>query len=150
MPDSPPSISRLAQWLGLAGLLPQMAAVLATLVEPWRFIALAAGFLYAGLILSFTGGLWWGIAASRREAPDWLFGAAVVPSLLAFASGIPWMTGGTWPGPSLALLGAGLFAAPFVDRTLFRLGLIDATLLRLRERLSYALGALTIVLAFAA
>lgn len=147
MTDSPPPLPRIAIVLGVAGLAPQAWALLATFTEANRYIGLAAGYFYATLIFSFLGGLWWGVAASRKDAPEWLYVAAVVPSLIAFASGIPWMTGAEWPGPSLGLLGLGLLAAPLVDRTLFKAGLIDRSLWRLRLGLSLGLGLLTLLLA---
>lgn len=147
MTDSPPPLPRIAIVLGVAGLAPQAWALLATFTEANRYIGLAAGYFYATLIFSFLGGLWWGVAASRKDAPEWLYVAAVVPSLIAFASGVPWMTGAEWPGPSLGLLGLGLLAAPLVDRTLFKAGLIDRSLWRLRLGLSLGLGLLTLLLA---
>ena len=147
MTDSPPPLPRIAIVLGLAGLAPQVWALLATLREADRYIGLAAGYFYAALIFSFLGGLWWGVAASRKDAPEWLYLAAVAPSLIAFASGIPWMTGTEWPGPSLGVLGLGILAAPLIDRALFKAGLIDRSLLRLRFALSLGLGLLTLALA---
>jgi hypothetical protein len=138
-----PSAARL---LGYAGLLPQIAAVLAAPDEDTRFIALAAGYFYAALILSFLGGVWWGVAVTRDDAPAGLFTVAVVPSLVAFASGIPWMIGTPWPGPSLIALGFSLIAALIVDRWLYRRGLIGEGLWRLRRTLSLGLGSLTILL----
>ena len=143
----PPPLPRRAVALGFVGLLPQVAALWATRVDATRFIGLAAGYFYAALILSFLGGIWWGIAASRPGAPRWLPVAAVVPSLVAFASGIPWMTGGDWPGPSLAVLGLALMATALVDWVLRRRDLIDARLFKLRLALSLSLGALTLLLA---
>ncbi len=147
MTDSPPPLPRIAIGLGVAGLAPQVWALLATFREADRYIGLAAGYFYAALIFSFLGGLWWGVAASRKDAPEWLYLAAIVPSLIAFASGIPWMTGAEWPGPSLGLLGLGILAAPLVDRALFKPGLIDRTLFHLRAGLSLGLGLLTLALA---
>ena len=141
-----PVLPRLAQLLGLAGLAPQVLALLATFTEANRYVGLAAGYFYAALIFSFLGGLWWGVAASRRDAPPWLYAAAVAPSLIAFATGIPWMNGGTWPGPSLVVLGIGIFASALVDYALYRRGLIAADLMRLRVVLSVGLGGLTIAL----
>ena len=146
MRGAAPSLPRFAVMLGIAGLLPQVAALLATFTEAHRYTGLAAGFFYAALIFSFLGGLWWGVAATRQDAPEWLFVAAVVPSLIAFASGIPWMTGGTWPGPSLIVLGVGILASASVDYALFRHGLIATDLLRLRVMLSVGLGSLTVAL----
>jgi NhaP-type Na+/H+ or K+/H+ antiporter len=52
--------------LGFAGLLPQIAALLALLVlgPRWHGAAVIVAFAYAALILSFLGGMWW---ASPRE-----------------------------------------------------------------------------------
>jgi hypothetical protein len=147
MTDSPPPLPRIALILGVAGLAPQIWALLATFREADRYVGLAAGYFYAALIFTFLGGLWWGVASSRKDAPEWLYVAAVVPSLIAFATGIPWMTGAEWPQPSLGVLGVGIIAAPLVDRTLFKAGLIDRSLLRLRFGLSLGLGMLTLLLA---
>ena len=147
MRGAAPSIPRSAVMLGIAGLLPQVAALLMTFTEAHRYTGLAAGFFYAALIFSFLGGLWWGVAATRQNAPEWLVVAAVVPSLIAFASGLPWMTGGTWPGPSLACLGVGILASALIDRAMFKKALIDRSLLHLRYGLSFGLGSLTLLLA---
>ena len=148
MTDSPPPLPRIAVVLGIAGLAPQVWALLATFREADRYIGLAAGYFYAALIFSFLGGLWWGIAASRKDAPEWLYLAAVVPSLIAFATGIPWMTGAEWPGPSLGVLGVGILASSTVDWKLASRQLIEPRLFALRFRLSLVLGSLTLALAF--
>lgn len=93
------------------------------------------------------GGIWWGVAASNAAAPRWLPVAAVAPSLIAFASGIPWMNGSPWPGPSLWALGVAIMLTALVDWRLFALELIDVTLFKLRAVLSLSLGALTLILA---
>jgi hypothetical protein len=147
MTDSPPPLPRIALVLGIAGLAPQVWALLATFREADRYIGLAAGYFYATLIFSFLGGLWWGVAVTRRDAPDWLYIAAVVPSLIAFATGIPWMTGGEWPGPSLGILGVGILGSMLVDRVLYQKRFIDRSVLHLRYGLSTGLGLLTLVLA---
>ena len=148
MTDTPPPLPRIAVVLGIAGLAPQVWALLATFSEADRYIGLAAGYFYAALIFSFLGGLWWGIAASRKDAPEWLYVAAVVPSLIAFATGIPWMTGAEWPGPSLGVLGVGILASSTVDWKLASRQLIEPRLFALRFRLSLVLGSLTLALAF--
>lgn len=146
MPNSPP-LPRIAVILGIAGLAPQVLALAATFTDAHRYTGLAAGYFYAALIFSFLGGLWWGVAANRAEAPEWLFVAAVVPSLVAFASGIPWMVGGTWPGPSLGYLGVGILGSAVVDRALFKRALIGRDLWHLRLGLSLGLGIATLLLA---
>ena len=143
---NPPLVPR---WLGLAGLLPQLAAVAVVLSGdgPLHFAALSLGYAYAALILSFLGGLWWGIAASRPDAPEWLWVAAVVPSLIALGSAVPWALGETWPGPSLLILGIAQIAALGVDMVLSRRNLTPPWWMRLRLPLSLCLGGLTLALA---
>jgi hypothetical protein len=143
----PAAMPPLARQLGFAGLLPQLAAiaVLATRDPDWFYVALACAYAYAALILSFLGGLWWGLAAaSNGRAPAWLWVAAVIPSLFALATAAPWTFGGTWPGPSLVALGAALIATLAVDYRLATLGLAPAGWLKLRTPLSVGLGVLTI------
>ena len=150
MPDAArPGLPPVARALGYAGLLPQIAAVLvlATGGPSVRFTALALAFAYAALILSFLGGLWWGLAASADRAPAWLWFAAVVPSLIALASAWPWTVGLRWPGPSLIMLGIALIVALAVDRRLVRLGIAPTDWLALRAPLSLGLGVLTIAAA---
>ena len=143
----------LAQWLGLSGLLPQIAAVMLILDgDPaWHFTAAALAFAYAALIFSFLGGMWWGLAAQGgNRAPLWLWIAAVTPTLLALASAWPWAVGKPWPGPSLILLGLCLIASPIIDHRLDRLGLCPDGWLVLRLRLSLGLGLLTLIAGLAA
>ncbi|MGB5484576.1 DUF3429 domain-containing protein, partial [Parasphingorhabdus sp.] len=103
--------------------------------------------LYAALIFSFLGGFWWGLAVVASKAPQWIYGVAVLPSLLALVSGIPWMIGSTWPGPSLAFLGIAIIVALSVDFRLNRLGMMPDWMLRLRIILSTGLGLTTLALA---
>lgn len=142
----PPTIARL---LGFAGLLPHIAVVLVLLERnnELRFFALAMGYAYAALILSFLGGIWWGFAARAERAPLWLWVAAVLPSLIALASFLPWATGEPWPGPSLIVIGVALIGSLGVDWQLHRLGLAPDWWLRLRLPLSLGLGTLSIAMA---
>ena len=138
------------RWLGYAGLLPQAAAVVVLLSGDldWRFVALSSAFAYAALILSFLGGLWWGLAAASADrAPTWLWVASVVPSLFALVTAIPWMVGAAWPGPSLVALGLALVAALLVDRRIVALGLAPRGWMALRMPLSLGLGGLSILAA---
>jgi hypothetical protein len=145
-----PAPPAFASKLGYAGLLPQLAvvAVLASGSTWWRFAALSLGYAYAGLILSFLGGMWWGLAAREPErAPSWLWLAAVAPSLIALASAVPWAIGETWPGPSLVVLGISLIASLVVDRRLAADGLAPTWWMGLRVPLSVGLGLLTLAAA---
>jgi hypothetical protein len=141
-------LPRQAHWLGYAGLLPQLAVVATLAVggSEWRFSALALGYAYAALILSFVGGLWWGLASHNpANAPPWIWAASVIPSLVALASAIPWTIGAAWPGPSLVLLGLSIASTLIVDAKLDRGGLCPPGWLALRARLSLGLGALTLL-----
>jgi hypothetical protein len=147
------SLPGTAKLLGYAGLLPQVlvVAVLASGSTWWRFAALSLGYAYAGLILSFLGGMWWGLAAARPDrAPAGLWLAAVAPSLISLATTIPWATGAAWPGPSLVVIGVVLIASLAVDRWLVSAGLAPAWWMTLRVPLSLGLGGLTIATAFMA
>lgn len=146
---SPPPLPR---WLGLAGLLPQagVAAIVFSGDTALRFSALALGYAYAALILSFLGGLWWGLGAAARRPPEWLWVAAIVPSLLALGSAVPWATGEPWPGPSMIVLGTALIAALGVDLALVRRGLTPPWWMALRLPLSLGLGILTLAIAVTA
>ncbi|MDX5982752.1 DUF3429 domain-containing protein [Sphingomonas echinoides] len=136
------------RWLGLAGLLPQIAvaAVVLSGDTAHRFNALALGYAYAAIILSFLGGIWWGIGASHANPPEWLWVAAVTPSLIALASAVPWALGDPWPGPSLLVLGVALIAALAVDIALNRRKLTPPWWMGLRLPLSLGLGGLTLLL----
>lgn len=150
MTDAPSGLPRLAFLLGLSGLLPQVAvvAVLLSGDEVGRFTALSLGYAYAALILSFLGGLWWGLAATApRRAPEWVWVASVVPSLVALATAWPWTVGLPWPGPSLVMLGVALIAALGVDAALVRLAIAPPGWMRLRVPLSLGLGGLTLLTA---
>lgn len=142
---SPPLLPR---WLGLAGLLPQIAAAAIVFSgdSALRFSALSLAYAYAALILSFLGGLWWGLGAAAAKPPEWLWVAAIAPSLIALASAIPWATGEPWPGPSMLVLGAALIAALGVDHALVKRGLAPRWWMALRVPLSLGLGLLTLAI----
>ena len=143
------AVPTLPRRLGLAGLLPQ-AAVVATLgfgSSWWHYNALSLGYAYAALILSFLGGMWWGLAARADRPPAWLWIAAVAPSLLALATAVPWAIGVAWPGPSLVVLALALYASLLVDRRLVAMGLAPPWWMALRVPLSTGLGTLTLLIA---
>jgi hypothetical protein len=146
MTESPPPLPRIAFALGLAGLLPQGLAVIMSHDPAHRALGLAAGYFYAALIFSFLGGIWWGVAAANRATPRWIYLVAVMPSLIAFGTALAWMSGRYGYGPALGVLGSGILLSVGVDWKLADLGLIDASLLRLRLLLSAGLGGLTLLL----
>ena len=145
-----PALPPIARWLGYAGLLPQIAAVamVASGNLYWRFAALALAYAYAALIFSFSGGMWWGLAArSEGRAPDWAWVAAIMPSLIALVSAIPWAIGDTWPGPSLGWLGLSILASLIVDYRFHAIGLAPSGWMALRTPLAIGLGLLTLAAA---
>lgn len=141
MIDDTPRLPPAAQILGHAGLLPPLLCLAAALLVPaWRDAAQGLGFGYAALIFSFLGGVWWGGAVAARGAPGWLWAAAVLPSLLAWALGL---LGGDL---AAALLGGLILLSPLVDRAAGRALGAPAGWLALRLRLSLGLGGLTLLL----
>jgi hypothetical protein len=139
----PPPLPPAARLLGFAGLLPQLGLVAAMLVRPdvgWRLLA----FAYAALILSFLGGIWWGIAVRRGDRQAGLLVAAVVPSLVALALVVAAMLRLSLDWPLVALGSALMLTLP-VDRHLVATGGAPRDWMRLRVPLSLGLGALTIL-----
>lgn len=140
-------LPRPAMLLGWSGLLPAAAALGAAVLAPPPVpeFAFRAGALYSGLILSFLGGAWWGLATRAGPERAWpLYLVAVAPSLAALALLLA-MTPGRLIG-----LGLVIMATLPVDRALVRLGLAPAGWMRLRVPLSLALGLLTVALGLVA
>ncbi len=147
------SIPKIPRLLGLAGLLPQAMCVVAVMFGglEYQYAALSIGYAYAVIIFSFLGGMWWGLAAGNladgEKSYHWVYIAAVIPSLLALISFLPWVYGENWPGPSLVFLGICIIASPLFDRRLD--ALTPAWWMQLRIILSAGLGMLTLILAAA-
>lgn len=136
----------LPRMLGAAGLLPQGAAALLIPFDAplLRVVAVMLASVYAALILSFLGGLWWGLAAAAPKPPRWLWLVAVLPSLWALGAVALGLTIGS-ASITLALLAVALLATPLVDRRLLALELAPHWWLRLRVPLSLGLGLLTAI-----
>lgn len=125
---TPPQV---ALRLGYAGLLPfVLGAALVWLVDerahPYATQGLSA---YAAVIVSFLGGIHWGLAARQAQPDAGLLAWGVLPSLLA------WVGVMMPPHAGLVVHGAALVACYAVDRRVYpRHGL--AAWLTLRFRLS--------------
>ena len=139
--------------LGAAGLLPLILALFVRLaggVYPDTPIPLMIGGLalsYSALILSFLGGIWWGVAATRAtpEQLPRLMAIAVIPTLISLVVvDIAW----NFPAAASTTLGVAIALTPLVDRDLARRGLVPDWWMKLRLPLSLALGALTLALGF--
>lgn len=128
--------------LGLAGLLPALFATIQLALG--RAEAAYLALIYAWLILSFLGGIWWGLAMRRDVGQGGLTVLAVVPSLLALTFAVasvatvilPWVCVATGVAIVLTLL---------VDRRLVANGGAPQGWMRLRVPLSVGLGGLTIL-----
>jgi Protein of unknown function (DUF3429) len=146
-----PQLPKAAFLAGYAGLLPQLIAVaLVFSGSEYRWTGLAAAYGYSAFIFSFLGGIWWGFGMIARKeginaAP--IFMLSVAPSLIAFASYLPWILGWDWPGPSLAWIGFFLMLSPLADRWLMQKCELPRGWMRLRWHLSLGLGGLTVLLA---
>lgn len=148
---SPPDLPKAALVAGYAGLLPQIiAAALVLSNSEYQWTGLAAAYGYAAFIFSFLGGIWWGFGVIARKGgaeADAIFILAVAPSLIAFASYLPWIWGWDWPGPSLAWIGLFLIMSPLVDQWLKARCNLPEGWMKMRWHLSFALGGLTLLLA---
>jgi hypothetical protein len=144
-------ISGLASALGAAGLLPMLGVLFVQAGDfdgGVRAGAVLIGHGYAALILSFLGGLWWGLgSAAGARAPGWLWVAAVMPSLIAFFPMVGMVLGVVDVRLALAVTGVALMAALLVDRALVRLGLTPPWWMELRVPLSLGLGGMSLMVA---
>jgi hypothetical protein len=122
-------LPRLAWPLGLAGLLPFLAGLVAvSLGQGWAAFALAA---YGAAILSFLGAVHWGLAlAAPEQAAGTRLIGGVMPSLVAWLALLAPLPVG------LALLGAGLIALVVAETIAARAGLLPWAYLWLRWVLS--------------
>jgi hypothetical protein len=140
------TIPRAALFLGWSGVIP-FAGLTALLVSnpqgtPWALPALVA---YGAIILSFMGGVHWGIALNPATPADSVAKAltlSVMPALAAF--------GATFlPAPlSLAVLAAGFAALLAYDLATVRRGAAPAWYAPLRIQLSAAVLARLITAAW--
>jgi Protein of unknown function (DUF3429) len=129
--------SPLALRLGYAGLIPFVAGALLTWVvrpdaHPYVVDTLAK---YAALIVSFLGGIHWGLGMREAETSAARFAWGIVPSLLAWIAAVMPAYAG------LAALGALLVVCYLVDRQVYpQQGLKAWMTLRFRLTLVAALG----------
>ncbi|MEK0417966.1 MAG: hypothetical protein RI949_1972 [Pseudomonadota bacterium] len=118
-----------AQRLGYAGLIPfVLGAALVWVVsdEAYPYVTLALS-AYGAVIVSFLGGIYWGVAFQQAQPQPRLWVWGVVPSLLA------WVGVMMPPESGMVVLGAVLLLCYAVDRRLYPpLGLSRWLVLRFR------------------
>jgi hypothetical protein len=140
-------LSPSARILGLSGLIPPAWATLTVFANAeLRWGAMAIAYAYATIIFSFLGGVWWGLALKAERPMPWIYGIAVLPSLIGVATFLPWIWGYVWPAPSMVLLGLCIMASPLVDHLIGRMTNLPIGWLKLRWILSLGLGGMTLLL----
>ena len=136
--------------LGGAGLLPPALAIIVRLAAgadaPLSGSAIKLAILYAMLILSFLGGIWWGAAAAKapEEKRAAVFALAVTPSLAAL---LLFALTGPLPLVATILLAVLIAASPLADAWLCAMELFPAWWMKLRVTLSLLLAALVLAMA---
>lgn len=136
------AVPRPAAWLGGAGLLPFAVLALASLVlrGSWGETAAQALLAYGASILSFLGGIRWGIAISRPGVPLWReLSLSVLPSLIAWAALL------LPRGWGMGLLALALLAQFWLDLRATREGLAPAWYPSLRLPLTVGAAASVLV-----
>lgn len=138
------SISTTARMLGFAGLVPQLLALLliATRIDAALGTLLAFG--YAVLIVSFLGGIWWGIAMQDGRGQPRIAAIAVLPTLVGFGLMIARILG-LRSDLALVMLGIVVLLTLLIDRMLVSRDRAPPGWMGLRVPLSLGLGALTIL-----
>ena len=101
-----------ARWLGFAGVFP-FAITAVNLHSGWPLFdgfALQVFIVYSAVILSFLGGVRWGLAARIEESPASEYVIAIAPSLIAVAAVLL-----PRPGWQVLALAAGFAATGLLD-----------------------------------
>lgn len=138
------SISTTARMLGFAGLLPQLFAVLLIGTRLDAGLGTLLAFGYAVLIVSFLGGVWWGLAMQDGRGQHRLAMIAVGPTLVGFGLMIARLLG-LRSDLALVLLGIVVLLTLLIDRSLVAEDQAPPGWMGLRIPLSLGLGALTIL-----
>jgi hypothetical protein len=130
--------------LGYLGLLPFVAgAVAALLSSELESLALHAFVLYSLAILSFMGGVHWGLALITGTRQSSRLLVSVIPVIAA------WICLMTLPVHlTLAVLGGGFIAQWFVDRPILAELPIPSWYLEMRPRLAYVVAGCHLFMVF--
>jgi Protein of unknown function (DUF3429) len=148
MTQSQTPIAQGALILGIAGLLPQVAACIVAFsnVSAGAY-ALLSAFTYSALIFSFIGGVWWGQALVAPLRHTWIFVAAVAPSLITLGATLLLFINLRWWPFSIGAVATGLLLSPLVDLQIGKVLPHPDGWIKLRWTLSIGLGCLTLLIA---
>lgn len=132
------------QWLGFGGLIPFIVLAALTLVGPegWKDWVSGGLIAYGAVILSFLGGITWGLAVTRERKPDPLYLASMAPFFAA------WVALLLPRFPGLLLLMAAFLGSLINDFLLKKAGLSPGWFFSLRVTLTAIVVACLAVAAF--
>lgn len=145
--SDPAEIPSTAAWLGAGGALPFLAGAAMAAVDSGALAAqaIAAAIVYGAVILSFLGGVFWGVAAATRgpvgsgDDRDRLLLIGVMPSLAGWGAALA-------PASVACFLLAAVFLAVLLaDRWAAHRRWLPRWWMRLRVRLSLIVAAALIV-----
>jgi hypothetical protein len=129
LPDVPPA----AAVLGLAGVIPFAAGAIGSVYAgALGAFATTALLAYGAVILSFLGGIHWGLAIDRSDPSYTHLGLGVLPSLVGW---VALLIGGTW---GLLLLAVAFMAVLVLDLQLTKEGVAPGWFPQLRLVLTNA------------
>ena len=134
--DEQVRVETMGMRLGYLGLIPFMVgAVTALLSQELVSLAFQAFILYSLAILSFMGGVHWGLALITGTRQSTRLLISVVPVVAA------WICLIALPAPlTLAVLGGGFIAQWFIDRPILAELPIPSWYLEMRPRLAYVVA----------
>ena len=134
--DEQVRVETMGMRLGYLGLIPFVfGAVTALLSQELVSLAFQAFILYSLAILSFMGGVHWGLALITGTRQSTRLLISVVPVVAAWISLI------ALPAPlTLAVLGGGFIAQWFIDRPILAELSIPSWYLEMRPRLAYVVA----------
>ena len=134
--DEQVRVETMGMRLGYLGLIPFVfGAITALLSQQLVSLAFQAFILYSLAILSFMGGVHWGLALITGTRPSTRLLISVVPVVAA------WICLIALPAPlTLAVLGGGFIAQWFIDRPILAELPIPSWYLEMRPRLAYVVA----------
>lgn len=130
-----------AQRLGYAGLIPFLAFTFGGLLDIYADHSLRLFVIYSALILSFLGGVQWGIAMARDDSPTRQLRWSMLPTII----GLLLLFAGVWISPLTMLIVLAfthLFWLNFEKRHLAE----HLWYIELRSRLTFTVVALHVIL----